>query len=50
MKCGEKWGSRHKCPRNVPLHILEELMEVLQLEGDDTEISDGDSKNSEEEV
>lgn len=50
MNCGEKRGTEHKCPRNVPLHVLEELMEVLQLEGDDTEIRDGDSKNSEEEI
>jgi hypothetical protein len=28
--CGEKWtGHNHKCPTQIPLHIIQELMEVV---------------------
>jgi hypothetical protein len=37
--CGEKWNRTHKCPNQIPLHIMEELLEVLQTE-------DSDSKSS----
>lgn len=50
MRCGEKWGAGHRCPKNVPLHVLEELLEVLQLEDVNKDNGDGDSKSSEEEV
>jgi hypothetical protein len=30
--CGEKWSRAHKCPAQVPLHIIEELLEVLQIQ------------------
>ena len=30
MKCGEKWGKQHKCPNQIPLHILEEFLEAVQ--------------------
>lgn len=39
MKCGEKWGRQHRCPKEVQLHVLQELMDVLNIEetsGDDT--------------
>lgn len=30
--CGEKWtGRNHRCPTQVPLHVIKEFMEVLQL-------------------
>jgi hypothetical protein len=29
--CGDKWSKQHKCPAQVPLHIVEELLEVLQI-------------------
>jgi hypothetical protein len=29
--CGEKWSNTHKCPAQVPLHVLEELLDVLPL-------------------
>lgn len=30
--CGEKWtGRNHRCPTQVPLHVIQEFMEVLQL-------------------
>lgn len=30
FKCGEKWGHNHKCPAQVPLHVIEELLDALQ--------------------
>jgi hypothetical protein len=30
MKCRDKWERGHKCPQHIPLHILEELLEVVQ--------------------
>jgi hypothetical protein len=30
--CGEKYHRGHKCPAQIPLHIMEELLEVLQSE------------------
>lgn len=30
--CGEKWtGRNQKCPTQVPLHVIQEFMDVLQL-------------------
>ena len=40
FKCGEKWNRQHKCPQQVPLHIIEELLEVLDVS--DTDSSDSD--------
>lgn len=49
FKCREKYtGPNHKCPDTVPLHILEEFIDLLQLEqtsdngGDDNPDSDSD--------
>jgi hypothetical protein len=38
FKCGEKWSRQHQCPQQVPLHIIEELLEVLDY-------SDGESSD-----
>ncbi|CAN6292538.1 unnamed protein product [Urochloa humidicola] len=32
MRCGEKYGPNHKCPTSIPLHVLDELFDVLQIE------------------
>ncbi|CAO2206554.1 unnamed protein product [Urochloa humidicola] len=32
MKCGEKWSRAHKCPQQVPLHILEEVLDVMNID------------------
>jgi hypothetical protein len=29
--CGDHWSKTHKCPDKVPLHIIEELMEILPI-------------------
>lgn len=36
FKCGEKWSRQHTCPQQVPLHIIEELLEVLDCSDDRT--------------
>lgn len=44
--CGDKWSRQHKCPAQVPLHVMEELLEVLQ----DDDASQDDGSSSEEEL
>uniref|UniRef100_A0A0A9DXJ4 Uncharacterized protein n=1 Tax=Arundo donax TaxID=35708 RepID=A0A0A9DXJ4_ARUDO len=47
--CGEKWSKTHKCPASVSLNVIEELMEVLQLQGDSpSDIQSDDSGDSDE--
>lgn len=36
-KCGEKWGHNHKCPPQVPLHVLEELWDAMQSTSEENE-------------
>jgi hypothetical protein len=45
---GEKWNRSHKCPDNVPLHVIEELLEVLQIQPKEDEDSDSLSESAEE--
>lgn len=31
--CGEKWtGRNHKCPTQVPIHVIQELLDAVQVE------------------
>jgi len=48
MKCGEKWGKQHKCPNQIPLHILEEFLEAVQ--SPDESPDDNDLGSSDEEL
>lgn len=48
MKCGEKWERNHKCPQQVPLHVLEELWDVVHQEASSEE--DMHSNSSDEEL
>ncbi|CAN6326944.1 unnamed protein product [Urochloa humidicola] len=43
--CGEKWtGKAHKCPDQVPIHVVQELIESLQQDfTSDTDSSDDES-------
>uniref|UniRef100_A0A0A9D1W1 Reverse transcriptase domain-containing protein n=1 Tax=Arundo donax TaxID=35708 RepID=A0A0A9D1W1_ARUDO len=50
FKCREKFGPNHKCPKNISLHILEELLDLLQLEEGPTETSDAYSGSDSEEM
>lgn len=38
FRCGEKWGPGHKCPTQVPIHVVEELLDALE-DGEETEMS-----------
>uniref|UniRef100_A0A0A9DEA6 Retrotransposon gag domain-containing protein n=1 Tax=Arundo donax TaxID=35708 RepID=A0A0A9DEA6_ARUDO len=49
--CGDKWAKTHKCPAQVPIHIVQELMENFQLdEGPDYTSSEDEEDTSEEVV
>jgi len=32
FKCGNKWSKDHKCPPQVALHVIEELLDALEAE------------------
>lgn len=32
FKCGERWGPGHQCGPTVQLHIVEEILEILQAD------------------
>ncbi|CAN6297623.1 unnamed protein product [Urochloa humidicola] len=42
MKCGEKWNKQHRCPKQIPLHVLEEFLDAISIEEDnvDGELTD----------
>ena len=37
MKCGSKWGRNHKCPPQIPLQVLEEFLDAMNIEEEDPE-------------
>lgn len=45
FKCGEKWGHGHKCPPQVFLHVIEELLDGIDSHEDTT--SDASEEESE---
>jgi hypothetical protein len=45
FKCGDKYQPGHKCKATVPLNVVEELVELLQLSHSDAD-SDSDSTSS----
>jgi hypothetical protein len=48
FKCGDKFQPGHKCAKSVPLHVVEELLQVMQSASDsDSEDSSFDSSDSE---
>jgi hypothetical protein len=46
----EMGGGGHRCPKKVPLHILEEVWDVFNLEEEPTRPSDSVSNSSDEEI
>jgi hypothetical protein len=50
MKCGEPYSPQHRYPKQVGLHVVEELMELLQQEEQEDKDHDPASTDSEEEV
>ncbi|WVZ81498.1 hypothetical protein U9M48_028869 [Paspalum notatum var. saurae] len=49
FKCGGKWGLNHACPKQIPLHVVEELLEVFQL-GETSTSDPGEEEDPTEEV
>jgi predicted aspartyl protease len=50
MKCGEKWNRTHRCPKHIPIHILEEVLEAISVDDSQDEAQEAASTSSEEEV
>jgi hypothetical protein len=50
MKCGELYNPQHCCPKQVPLHVLEELWELCQPDSSDGNTVDNGSHSSDEEL
>lgn len=44
-KCGEKWGHGHKCPQQVSLHLVKELLDALEHEEPDVVDGDEETEN-----
>lgn len=34
FKCGEKWSHCHRCPQQIPLHVLEEILDAIEPDED----------------
>jgi len=48
MKCGDKWSHQHRCPAQIPLHILEEVLNAVNSSAEpEVEL---DSSSSDEEL
>jgi hypothetical protein len=43
MKCGDKWCRGHKCPEQIPLHILEEVFATIPMDTTSGGSDDGSS-------
>jgi hypothetical protein len=41
FKCDEKWSHNHRSPAQVPLHVIEELLDAL--EETESEIDSGET-------
>lgn len=50
MKCGEQYSPQHRCPKNIPLHVLEEVLELFQHDASSDHNSDSDSQGSDEDL
>jgi hypothetical protein len=50
MKCGEAYSPQHRCPKQVNLHVVEELMEVFQHGNAEDKEHDSSALESEEEL
>uniref|UniRef100_A0ACD5ZUU6 Uncharacterized protein n=1 Tax=Avena sativa TaxID=4498 RepID=A0ACD5ZUU6_AVESA len=47
--CGQRWGQDHKCPTTVPLHVMEELLQMLNQD-DSTSETDGSALQGDEQL
>lgn len=48
-KCGAKWGPQHCCPESVPLHVVEELWQLVSEGGRTTQPTVKTAKSDSEE-
>lgn len=48
--CGEKWCKKHKCPDQVPINAIQEIMEMFQLDATSDEASSSDDSDEEDMV
>jgi len=42
--CGEKWDKKHKCPEQVSISVIQELLELFQLE-DSSDLTSSDNED-----
>jgi hypothetical protein len=47
-KCGLRWGPTHKCSTNVPLHVAEELWQLLDTSGTQEHILEPTKESSDD--
>lgn len=45
--CGEKWGKDHQCKTTIQLHVVQEMLDMLQLSESDSEYCDAEDGNPE---
>jgi hypothetical protein len=50
MKCGEPYSPQHRCHKQVPLHVLEEILELAQVENSAEAKSTTSGSDTEEEL
>lgn len=50
MKFGEPYNPHHRCPKQVPLHVLKELLELFHLDPSGEVANDNGSQDSDEEL
>ena len=48
FRCGDKYHPGHKCNKSVPLNLVEELMEILEISSSDSEVEENQSSNEED--
>jgi hypothetical protein len=50
MKCGDQYSPQHRCPKQIPIHVLEEVLDLYSLGTSSEEHSDCSSQGSEAEI
>lgn len=50
MKCGEPYSPQHRCPRQVPLHVLEEVLDSIQTNQQEDLLTAEGNQSSDEEL
>jgi hypothetical protein len=50
MKCGDQYSPQHRFPKQIPIHVLEEVLDLYSLGTSSEEHSDCSSQGSEAEI